>query len=350
MAGFNDKKEHAFKLFSSDLKTGNFSPVLLMYGPEEYLTGWAVDCLVKEFVNSTAMSLDYAKLSDDNMGAQAVLDACNTFSMFSERRVVWADNFSLLKTANPKGFTQQDKEKIIEYTKNPNEGTLLILSADEIDEKSDFVRELKKLCRCYNFDKLDYGALAAFAEKRFRSEGVNISRDILKYMIDETGYFNKETEYRLFNLINDIKKIVAFGDGQTVKEEDVSATLRGDMDTFVFNFLDAVSNNRKEQAFGLLHNILASGSDVFSIAGLLINHFELILEVKEFKQDGMNLAAIAGTMKIHEFRIKKAMTFADKFTAEKLKSVLSQLYEIDINIKTGMLEPNLALEILVGRI
>ena len=64
----------------------------------------------------------------------------------------------------------------------------------------------------------------------------------------------------------------------------------------------------------------------------------------------MNLAAITGAMKMHEFRIKKAMAFADKFTVEKLKSILSQLYEIDRNIKTGVLEQNLALELLVGRI
>ena len=43
---------------------------------------------------------------------------------------------------------------------------------------------------------------------------------------------------------------------------------------------------------------------------------------------------------------------ANKFntTIDKLKSILIQLYEIDRNIKTGTLEPALALELLVGRI
>ncbi len=55
-------------------------------------------------------------------------------------------------------------------------------------------------------------------------------------------------------------------------------------------------------------------------------------------------------MKIHEFRIKKAIQAADRFTKTKLKEILVQLYEIDRNIKTGVLEQNLALELLVGRI
>ena len=53
---------------------------------------------------------------------------------------------------------------------------------------------------------------------------------------------------------------------------------------------------------------------------------------------------------LEEFRVKKAMSFADKFTVEKLRSILSQLYETDRNIKTGALEQSLALELLVGRI
>ena len=59
---------------------------------------------------------------------------------------------------------------------------------------------------------------------------------------------------------------------------------------------------------------------------------------------------IAKTLKVHEFRVKKTMGFCEKFTIEKLKSILIQLYEIDRNIKTGALEPELALELLVGRI
>ena len=96
--------------------------------------------------------------------------------------------------------------------------------------------------------------------------------------------------------------------------------------------------------------MLNAGSDVFAVTGMLINQFELILEVKEFKEDAMSMPEIVKIMKIHEFRIKKAIQAADRFTKTKLKEILVQLYEIDRNIKTGVLEQNLALELLVGRI
>lgn len=124
-------------------------------------------------------------------------------------------------------------------------------------------------------------------------------------MIEESGYFNKEGEYRILNLENDIKKIIAHSDGMEIRLEDVSAALNGDMDTFIFNFLDAAAGKKKDVAFKIMHNMLNAGSDVFAVTGMLINQFELILEVKEFKEDAMSMPEIVKIMKIHEFRIKK---------------------------------------------
>jgi len=144
--------------------------------------------------------------------------------------------------------------------------------------------------------------------------------------------------------------MLAYSQGGQVTEETVNQVLNGDMDTFIFNLLDAVSSGQKDRAFGLLYNILSSGRDVFSIVGMLTNQFELMLEVAQFKEEGRNLTQIAEIMKGSEFRIRKAMGYTEKFTVSKLKDILIDLYEVDRNIKMGLLEPNLALEILIGRI
>ncbi len=350
MANKNAKPEHAYKRFGQDLKNNNFEPVLFLYGIEQYLVEWAALSLVKKYINPAALSFDFTKIDDENARIDEVLTSCETFPMFSEKRIVWLKNHALLKSANPKGFSASDKEALLNYAGNPSEETLLILSTEGEGEKNDLFKELKKKCRTYDFDKLDRLQLGAFAEKRFRASGLAIKRDVLRYLIDETGYFNRESEYRIFNLENDIKKIIAHSDGTEIRPEDISSALNADMDTFVFNFLDAAANKKKDAAFTIMHNMLSNGSDVFAITGMLINQFELLLEVKEFKEDAMPQAEIVKIMKIHEFRVKKAMQTADRFTKSKLREILSQLYEIDRNIKTGTLEQNLALELLVGKI
>jgi len=345
-----EKKEHAFKVFSRDIREKDMPPVLFLYGEEGYLIQWAVESLKTRYVNPACAALDFAKFQDEGEDLQQILDACNTFSMMSERRLVWADEFPALRSASARGFTAQDLERMEEYLQEPNTGALLVFTASQPEPKSELVKLLKRRAGCYHFDQLDYSALSGFITKRFAAEGASVDRETVKSIIDQSGYFNKETEYRIFNLVNDIQKMVAYSCGGEVTREAVSQVLNGDMDTFIFNLLDAVSAKQKEKAFSLLYNILQSGRDVFSIASMMVNQFELMLDVAELKEEGHNLSRITEILKSSEFRIKKAMSYTEKFTVDKLKDILSQLYEVDRNIKTGLLEPNLALELLIGRI
>ncbi len=349
MAYKNVKTEHAFQTFHKDLKAGIFPEVIFMYGEEDYLTQWAVNSLADKYVDKGMRSMDFVKMGEDET-VDEILGNCDTFSMISERRIIWAKDFAPLLKKNAKGFGEDEMNRILQYVESPNPASILIFSCITPDDSSALVKALKKQCKTYLFDRLDRPALNGFAQKRFASAGVEIDRSVLKYLIDETGYFNRETEYTIFNLENDIKKIIAYSDGYRIKEDDVDATLKGDLDRFVFDFLDAVTSNKKDVALRMLNNILGAGSgDAYSILGLLVSQFELILEVKEISEETRDSQRIAEIIKMNPYRVKKALGFADKFERKKLQSILIQLYEIDRKIKTGMMEQNLALELLIGR-
>ena len=268
----------------------------------------------------------------------------------SERRIIWAKDYAPLLKKNSKGFGEKELERLVSYITNPNPQSILIFSAATPEDGSAIVKYLKKECKTYAFDRLDRPQLNGFAEKRFRAAGTNIERSVLKYLIDETGYFNRETEYTIFNLENDIKKIIAYNETGNITVEDINQTLKGDLDKFAFDFLDAVTSGRKDKAFRILNNILGNGGEVFSVLGLLVNQFELMLETKEMAETSRDTDRMASVLKMNPYRVKKALSYADKFEKKKLQSILSQLYEIDRTIKTGMMEQNLALELLIGRI
>lgn len=349
MAYKNSKTEHAFKIFHKDLREDNFPPVIFMYGEEEYLIEWACKSLADKFTDSSMRSMDFVKLGEED-SAESLLSACDTFSVFSSKRIIWACGFSPLVKKNSKGFGEGELKKISDYIENPNPQTILVFSCITPEESSPLVKKLEKQCRTYLFNKLDRPQLNAFAEKRFRSAGINIDKSTLRYLIDETGYFNRETDYRIFNLENDIKKIIAYSDGDRIREEDIDATVHGEMDKFIFDFLDAVTGNRKDKALRMLNNILSGGEEAYSILGLLVNQFELMLEAKELYETVKDSQEVTDILKINGYRVKKALSFAEKFSLKRLKEILSQLYEIDRNIKTGLIEQNLALELLIGRI
>lgn len=349
MANFKPKPEHDYLVFNREFKEEKTGDIILFYGEEDYLIQWAVDLYVRKYVDENAKEFDYIKLSEE-CTADEIIQACDTFSMFSEKRVVWVRNYPWLKSQNPRGVSQQDKEMILNYLNNPNEGAILIFSHENTDTKLELYKTIKRIGKCYNFTKLEEKQFTAFCEKRFRSAGVGISRQTLKYLVEQSGYTHKDTEYRIYNAVNDIEKIIAYSDGIEVTEHDVSVTINGDLDTFIFDFLDAISSNKKAQGFEMLENIISAGEDVFNLIGSLISHFELILDAKELKNDGMTPLQIASELGMHEFRVKKACSYADRFDVTRLKKILSQMYETDRNIKRGLLDQRTALELLVGRI
>lgn len=348
MAYKNSKAEHAFQTFHRDLNKNNFENVIFMYGEEEYLTEWACNSLAAALVDPSVREIDFVKIEEAE-DADQLLTACDTFSMFSEKRVVWAKDFPPLLKKNAKGFGEGELKKLLDYIKDPNKETVLIFSCVKPDESSSLVKQLKKQHKIYFFDKLDRPQLSAFAEKRFAAAGKDIDRAVLRYLIDETGYFNRESEYRIFNLENDIKKIIAYSGENRITEEDIDATIKGDLDKFAFDFLDAVTSGHKDKALRLLNNIIGSGGEIYSVLGLLISQFELMTEAKELYQSGEERQEIPRILKVNPYRAKKAMAYGDKFSMNRLKDILSQFYQADRNIKTGMIDQNLALELIIGR-
>ncbi len=347
---YKHQEEHSFKLFTKNIRANEITDIILMYGVEQYLVSWAVETLVKKYVNPACLYMDYVVFDDEKLDIESIINSCDTFSMISEKRVVWVKNFKPLESETPRGYKKEDIDRLINYIENNNPSTILVLSCMAPSKKLPIYKSIAKAGQVYNFDQIDKQQLVSFAKKRFQKAGVEIEPKLLRMMIDLTGYYNKDTEYRLYNFENDIKKVIAHSDGQFISEEDINYTVNGDLDTYIFNLMDAISSNKKDNAFKLLYNILDAGSDVYSIISLIVSQFELILEVKELRQDGKSMLDISKELKIHEFRVKKAIGFGDKFTIEKIKEILSGIYEVDRSIKTGLLEQRLALELFIARI
>ena len=228
MAGYYETKtEHAFKAFARDLKEGSESAVMYMYGAEEYLIEWAVRTLAGKYINPGAMAMDFEKPEGDSITADEIISACETFSMFSMRRIIWVRDYPALYQDNAKGFGTADLKKLENYLDSPNEGTILIFSTSKVkndpkdrrEKKTKLNNLLLKKAKCYDFRPLDRQALRAFIEKRVRTAGLTKDRNTVDYLMDVTGYFHKETDYRIMNLNADLDKIAGLSEGRVTRAD-----------------------------------------------------------------------------------------------------------------------------------
>ena len=222
MAGRNER--HSFKIFSENLRSGKTGKVILMYGVEQFLVKWAAETLAGKFVNPATAAMDFVIL-DEDVSCDRIIEACETFSMFSEKRVVWVKNFRLLAGDTVKGYTKDDLNTLTEYIKESNDSTILIFSGEEVKLTAALPAALKKYGQVYDFDRLDRADLNSFIRKRFVKAGIEIKPQALKLLTDCTGYYNKDSEYTLFHFENDIQKIIAHCTDGIVTTEDIEKTV-----------------------------------------------------------------------------------------------------------------------------
>ncbi|WP_206460786.1 DNA polymerase III subunit delta [Anaerovorax sp. IOR16] len=339
---------HAYQKIQNEMKDGKLKQVLFFYGRESYLVNWALEVLIDKYINPACKELDISQFDGTLVSVKDIINTCETLPLFSEKKLVIIKDFAPLSGIKRKGFGDEEEKKLIEYIKDLPETTMLIFSADSADKRRKLYKSVAQTGEAYEFSQLDEKQLTAFINKRLKSAERIAKPGVISQFIAYTGYYDKESDYTLYCLENDIKKALFHSQNPELTLEDFKGTASANIDTNVFAMMDALSKGDKQQGFLLLHNILQSGENTYKILALICSQFELMFCVKEMQKDGLMLSAMVKELGAHEFRVKKALQFADRYTIDHLRTMLKRAYEVDNNIKSGILDQTLALELLIA--
>lgn len=346
------QKEHAYRRIQRDLEKGTLPSVILLYGREQYLADWAIERAASLYINPVAKTMDFTLIDEDDLEDQslsdAVIGAAETLPLFSQKRVIVVRGNKVFS-----GDTGKDAELISEYIKDVPETTLLIFRSVDVNGKKKLPQSISKHGRLYEFDGLPREDLVSFVGKRFKAAGLNVTPQVMRIIIEETGYFNRDSDYNLYTLNNDITKMIALAaaEGGSVITEDICRqTIEGDIESSSIDFMNYLCAGEKNKAFKLLNNILDEDNDAYGLIGFMVSQFELILGIRELMDAKVTPSIIQSKLNIPKWRYDKLRPYASRLTSAKLKEILKKIYEIDRNIKTGTLTGRLAIEIIIAEV
>ena len=343
-------QEHAFKKIQKDMKDSNLGNPIFFYGEDQYLVRWAVDAIIERFVEPGLQQLNCSVLTRETASVDTIITQCETLPMLSEKRIVIVERFPAAKENARENYTEEQEQQLMDYFKELPDSCFLILTADAVDKRKKLYKTIASSGCCYDFSRLDEGELQKFIQKRLRQSGKTASTSVIRQMIAMSGYFDKQSDYTLYNLDNDLKKLIAHSDGDEVRMSDVAGGLSGNTESYVFDMMDAISRNRKDEALMLLHNLLSSGENLHKLLGLICSHYEILLMVKEMREEGLRPEEMKALTGAHEYRIKIAGQLSVRYSIDQLRRILSHCFTVDKHIKTGLLEGRLALEMLIAGI
>ncbi len=152
-------------------------------------------------------------------------------------------------------------------------------------------------------------------------------------------------------LSTEIEKLTLYkGDDGAITAEDVALLSPYGAETNIFNLVDALGNRNGKQAALLLRQKLSEGSEPFQLFAMIIRQFRLLIQVKSLAQQGLQPPAIAQSLRLHSFVAGKISQQSKQFSLDQLKRIYAHLLEIDMGAKTGKMELETALDLLVAGI
>ncbi|NCB41813.1 MAG: DNA polymerase III subunit delta [Clostridia bacterium] len=348
------REEHAYKTFQKMLQSCAFPSALLLFGEEGYLIDWAVNEMKSALLNPASLSLDLNCFSEEALIAGDIINACETVPMLSARKIVIAENCDIF-FANQSAEVESDAQRELrEYIKTLPPSTLLILTARKVDKRRSLYKTIVKCGLAYEFGAIDGKTLTDFIRKRIKAAGKTASEQSIKAFIDMTGYTDRDSGYRLYNMVNDIHKAVALSQNVELTALDFQESVAGNADTDAFALLDAAFLGDKGKAFALLKNIIAAEGQTYStgailrLLGLICSQLEIMLIAKERLADGEDFGSLSSSMGIKSFRLQKALEASGKRTIDQLSRNLRDAFLLERDIKSSSRSAELTLELFIA--
>ena len=333
----------AYKDFVRDFKNEITRDVLFFYGAEDYLMDWAVDQVIDKYVDEASRNLDVRYLDGDRISAPEIMAEARTYSMFSDKRVIVVRNYLPLYRKS----SDTAADELLDFAGNRQEQAVLIFTLESrySGDLTAYGKKLAKAASSYEFAKLDRGDVKAFITKRVHAGGKVMGRRELDYLIDLSGYFNRDSEYDLVRLDADLNKIVKACEDDTVSVPIIEELLIGESDRYVFNLVDAVVKGDRTKALEITENIINEEDGAMQVTALLTKQFEIMYDALQLEKEGYSISQMAKMTGTNEFRFKRAYQSAGAYSQSKIGELLIQLYNIDRDIKRGDIDKNVALEL-----
>ena len=303
--------------------------VYLLYGTKDFQ--------IEEEIKKLSKGLDEMNINkydlNNDLLSLAIEDA-KTMSLFGDKKLVIIDNANMFT-----GSTSKDSEIVEEYLNHINENTTLVLMVhnDKLDTRKKITKLINKVGKVIAFnDELDMTSLVRRLLKDY-----NIDYKTINLFLDRVG----NNPLIIQNEINKIK--IYKGNDKNITDEDILNLTTKLIEIDIFKLIDYIVRKDKEKALELYYEMLKMNEEPIKIIVILANQFRIMYQSKELLKKGYSEKDIANILKIHPYRVKLAIQNSRNYTSEVLLKNLNNLADIDIGIKTGILNKDLALELFI---
>jgi DNA polymerase-3 subunit delta len=338
--------------------------ILFLYGEDTYRLKQKLKDMKEKYISASLGDTNLAVLDGKTVTADDIIRQALAYPFLAKSRLVIVENLlmSAKKTSEGKATkTKEEKpgkvvttqEKIGEFLPKVPESTILVFAeSGSPDKRSSLFKKLSKLKMAQEFQPLDEPGVKKWIREEVNRFGGQIAPDATEKLYEYVGA-------DLWRLSNEIRKLSDYRLQTTAGEQksevrspiavpDVELLVRPQTSSDIFALIDAVASRSSKKALHELHQLLDNGQNELYILSMIVYQYRNLLIVKDLTVRGANsqweMAKRAG---LHPFVAGKSLNLVRNYTMDELKNIYRMLFENDLAIKTGRVEPQTALDLLI---
>ena len=281
---------------------------LFLHGEDTYRSRQKLEEIVESYKKSNKSGLGLYFLDGESADFHNFMQELQTVSMFQEKKLIVLKNVF----ENPE-FKNAFLAQAPKLADQPH--IIIFYEESQIASNDSLFKFLAENAKVQEFEHLAGQKLRNWAKREFQKYGTDIDSLALETMAACVGS-------DLWRFSNEIKKISAFKKDKKVEIEDVRLLVRPKIEADIFKTIGSLASKNKKQALSSMRRHLEKGDSPLYLLAMINYQFRSLLTRRN----------------------------SYYFSPAEIKEIYGKLLETDLKIKTGQLDPQTALDLLIAEI
>ncbi len=279
--------------------------------------------------------MNSAVFDANSYDSREVMGISDTMPFFADHRLVMVENSGVFKKAD---------EEITAYMDNIPESTILVFVEDEVDKRGKMYKTVLKKGRAVDLARLKPAEMEKWVMGALKRNNRQISKAAFNLFLSKVGD-------SLENVDKELEKLVDYTYGrEAITEADVEAVCTVQVESKVFDMIDAIVAGSSKQALDMYYDLLTLKEPPMRILFLIARQYSLLLKTRLLLDGRTSHPEIASRLGVSDWVAGKCIRMAGNYTAAYLESCVNRLVTAEEEVKTGRMGDKLSVEIMISQL
>ena len=334
--------------FMENIKKDHIDSSYLFIGAEEYMMNMALKNLKNKHIEEAFETLNYTRLEGKDTLLEDLINACETLPfMSSKKMVILKDISSFMDNING-----EFEKRFYDYIDDLGDYLILVFldNTASIKKNSKIYKYFNKNNRAVEFTKLLNNDLNIWVNSILKKYNKKMSTSDINYFIEHSSYRSKNISLNIYDIENELLKVINFSENQQIHREDIDKILIKSIDTNIFELLNAINIFDADRAISIFNDMYLSNEPIPRIFYMITRQIRLLLGYKLYKNRGYDERQIQEKLGVKDYEFKKIRTQSFNFEVDYLEKVMEYLLQMDLKLKTVSNQDKLEMEILLVKL